>query len=282
MYKILVPVDFHQTSFSAFNYAAHLALQFPNSEITLLHVINGTFTTGEVLAFEPLLDMEKSALDRLTYFHTDYPAEQGISIPEVIINNQVQFGIPGFSIANMANQEGYDMIIMGARENHGFLGRLLGSTSAIVCRQAQVPIILIHEATQYRVPKKMVFAFDQRSDIEDAVEVFGKINSSINASTTFLHVYKNEKPDLLDQIEDIVEELVVEQEAPFAFEIKSITGDNVLASVKQYCTVHQADMMIMMHRKEGIFGGIFRKQYSIKIAQESILPVMILPEDPKD
>ena len=47
MFRILVPIDFYKTSYAAFNYAANFSQMFPNSEITLLHVINGSFNSNE-------------------------------------------------------------------------------------------------------------------------------------------------------------------------------------------------------------------------------------------
>jgi len=238
--NILVPVDFYKTSFAAYSYACHLAQNFEDSKITLLHVINGSFNTHDVITFDPMVGKQKAAQNRLAYFATDY-----------------------------------------ARDKHSLFDRLLGSASAIAVRTANCPVMLIHQGCKYNNPKNIVFAFDAKSDIEDAVEDYKIFNSSLKAKTDFVHVKIKDKvhPNLAKQTAELIDELFDNDDPNFSFEIKTIEGSNISTALMDYCLHHKAEILAMMHRKEGLFQTLFRANHSVKIAQEFHLPVLVFHED---
>jgi len=279
MFRILVPVDFYKTSFSAFYYAAHISKLFPKSEITLLHVINGSFDTNDVIVFSPMLTRKDSAIERLKFFQEVYSKEIGIELPVVLVKKEVRFGIPGFSIAEYANSNKYDLVIMGTRDQHNLFDKILGSTSAITLRTANCPVMLIHENVKYNFPEKIVFAFDEKSDLEDALEDYCELNSVIKAKTDFVHVDQKKNHQISLQKSKIVEKMFEDHKPTFSFEIKTIQGDDIHTVLKDYCLFEKSDILVMMHRKEGIFTNMFRSHNSVRMAQDFHLPVMVFHED---
>lgn len=279
MNNILVPVDFYETSFAAFNYATNFAALFPEAEITLLHVINGSFNTNDVVVFSPMITRRDAAINRLTFFHEKYPKEIGIDLPTVHVKKEVRYGIPGFCITDYANDNGFDLIIMGTRDQHSLFDRMLGSASAITVRMAKCPVLLIHEHVKYNKPQNITFAFDAKSDLEPALSAFYDLNSILKAKTDFVHVNTKRKDSLPRQKLAIVKEMFEENEPTFSFEIKSIEGADVHSALKDYCLFEKSDMLVMMHRSEGVFSNIFRQHHSVRMAQEFHLPVLVFHED---
>lgn len=276
--KILVPVDFYKTSFAAYSYACHLATQLDDSEIILLHVINGSFNTNEVIAFDPMQGRQEAAQTRLDYFSTEYASTLGIQLPVVPTTKVVRFGIPGFIISDYADHHKADMVVMGTRDKHSLFDRLLGSASAITIRTAQCPVLLIHENCKYNAPTKIVFAFDAKSDIEDAIEDYKKLNSQLMAKTDFVHVQTASGVPIEEQKHEILDELFDDNDPNFSFEVKTIEGTNVSTRLMDYCLFEKADMLAMVHRKEGLFKRLFRTNHSVKTAQEFHLPVLVFQE----
>ena len=277
--KILVPVDFHKTSFSAYNYALNLANDF-GGEVILLHVINGAFNTNEDVSFDPIHSQREGAIKRLEYFAEEYAKEIGVDTPNLPSKKEVRFGIPGFTIADFANSNDIDLVVMGTRDKHGIFDRLLGSASSVTIRLSKKPVLLIHKRNRYNTPAKIAFAFDAKSDLEEAVEDMKKLNTKLKAKLEFVHVNSQDgNEDLSSQMNDIVSELFEDGDPNFAFEIKSIRHGNMQESLKDYCLFEKVDMLTMMHRNEGLFKNLFRTNQSIKMAQEFHLPVLVLHED---
>lgn len=274
--KILVPTDFNKASFSAYRYASMLSEQL-GAEVTLLHVIAGSFNTGDTLSFEPLQTMETTAYERLQYFATTYADDQEIDLTQRASQTVVRWGIPGFSIVDYARDKDFDLIVIGSRDNYGFLDRLLGSASAVVVRRSECPVLVIHADTPIQLPEVSVFAFDDKGDIEDAVEDYRDFNNPIGAFTKFLHVDDNDgADDISRQIGDIIVELADEDEAQFAFTIDNKLGNDIPQIIKDYCLFEKADLLAIHRKEDGIFRRLFGSTLSVTLAQGVKLPVLVV------
>ena len=274
--KILVPVDLYDSSHAAYEYALQFANDI-NANITLLHVVNSVFNTNDVMAYDPYDEMEKSAKKRLQDFVSKYSSDD--SYPNVYTKIEVMFGIPGFAISEYAKANNQDMIVMGVRDKHGLFDRLLGSASSETLKEAKCPVLLIHNETVYKKPEKILFAFDRKTDLDDALETYKGINNILQAKTDFLHINVKQTDDVSKQKAEIVSELFEKDDPQFAFEVKSLSGNNVLTSLNDYCFFEKIDMISMIHRKEGLFSNFLKSDKSIKIAQKFHLPVIVFQED---
>jgi nucleotide-binding universal stress UspA family protein len=280
MKKILVPIDFNQHSVAGFLYANNLAYEM-DAEVTILNVVNGSFNTGETLSLEPLKQVEEAMMERLNHFSTSHLEEEGIQIKDVPLVKEVRFGIPGFSIADMANEEGFDLIVMGTRDKHGIFDKIFGSTSSVVIASAKVPVVIIHEHTLYKEIDKIILGFDQKNGLEDALKFLQEFNKNRKAEIEFVHVLKNEGDQIKDSVDEIIDEMV-EDYIDFPFTIKNIRGKEVEETLVDYSINAEADILVVYHRNKGLLERVFRKSSSVEIAQKLPLPVYIIPAQSDD
>lgn len=276
--KILVPIDLYESSHAAYEYAIHFANSI-NAEITLLHVVNSVFNTSDVVAYDPYLEMKNTAKTRLNKYVSQYKSDSGLPLPKVTTHIEVTFGIPGFAISEYAENNKFDLIIMGVRDKHGILDRILGSASTETIKEADCPVLLIHPSTKYKSPKKILFAFDKKTDLDDVLDDFKKLNNKLTAKTDFLHINIQHEDDINEQKSEIVEELFEKEDPLFAFEIKSLSGKKIISGLKDYCNDEHIDMVSMIQRDSGIFANFLSPNKSVKIAQEFQLPVLVFQED---
>jgi len=275
--KILVPVDFYQSSFSAYSYACHLSKEL-DAELTLLHVIPHGLTT-KIEDFDPNNSLETNAAAKLEYFTKQYPSELGVFIPKVDTILQSTFGSPAPSILLYADQKDVDLIIMGTRDKHNIFDRILGSTSSSVIDRSECPVMLIHENTKYNKPNHIAFAYDDHGDLENAIDDFDSINSRLQAKTDFIHIYKDNMEDLSSQNQTILDELFDGKNPKYSFEIKAVQGSDVQTSLMDYCLFNKIDILTMMHRKKGFLNKLFSSSDSISMAHKFHLPVLVFNED---
>ena len=276
--KILVPVDFNQTSFSAYVYASEMA-DLLDAEITLLHVLNGYLNVNEPLSYEPMKTLEEAAYERLKYFALQYPVDQGVKLKRLPKEHEVRFGIPGHSISDFANDFNFDLIIMGSRDKHSIFERiLLGTASSIAIKRSKCPTILVHENTRYHKPERIVFGFDNKGELDDGLEAFHKLNGLWKAQTSFVHVKTAENEDLSESRKEIIAELFEDNDVNYSFEIKSIEGKSVGKTLMDYCLNEKADMLLMVNRKQGFLDNLLDRSVSTKVAQKFHLPVMVVNE----
>lgn len=275
--NILVPVDFQKTSFAAYQYANHLAHEL-KAKITLMHVIDARLVYYESIGFEHLNTIKQTTYDRLNRFVTEFPKEHGVTLNDVPLAYDVQFGVPGFSIASYVDEKDFDLLVIGVRDKLTLFNRMLGMTSTVVMNSIDIPMILIHESTRYAKPEKIVFAFDDEGDLEDAVDTFKYLNNQLKATTQFVHIQQSDNESLTEQVDDIVEELMGVKEPQFSFEIKKIKGKDVVKEIVDYSVYSKADMLTMIHKKDNILDKILNRSYSVQITNALHLPILVLPE----
>jgi nucleotide-binding universal stress UspA family protein len=276
--KILVPVDPYESSYAAYKYAVHFAALL-DANITLLYVINSVFSTSEVISYDPYLEMENTAKEKLQKYKADFKEETKGNVPNVYTFIDVMFGIPGMAIPEYAETHNMDMIIMGVRDKHGFFDRLLGSSSSETLKAAKCPVLVIHNDTEFKKPEKILFAFDKRTDLDEALEKYKNLNNILKAKTDFLHINVKKKDDVSEQKAEIVSELFEKDNPTFAFEVKTLSGNEVVTGLYNYCYFENIDIVTMIHRKEGLFSNFLKQDKSIKIAQKFHLPVIVFQED---
>lgn len=278
MIRILVPVDFTRVSISAFNYAVELS-EVMAAELTVIHVINGSFSTADSMFLDTLDATHDAAEQRLTDFVHQYYVKTGKDEKAINCKMEVRFGVAGFTIADFANDQAFDYVVCGTRDSHSLIERVLGTTSAIVTKQCRCPVILIHENTRWIQPQKVIYTIDDSTDFDESIGKYVQFNSFFKASTDFIHVKVDDKN--IDSTRDaVIREVFRKKEPDFTFEVKNIYGGDIVQSIVDYSIFEKADMLVMVHRKKSFLNSLLRKSLSLTTVEGIHLPVMVLEENP--
>jgi nucleotide-binding universal stress UspA family protein len=140
--KILVPIDGSHNSLKALSHAVALARCFA-AEITILYV--------SVLSQQvPLYDQVKGtkipanvSTDPVNYAKEIITAALK-HVPEGIrVQTHTELGDPRIIITELAQQNGYDIIVIGSRGLGTIAGLLLGSVSTYVIRNSKCPVLVV-------------------------------------------------------------------------------------------------------------------------------------------
>lgn len=277
MIRILVPIDFTKVSYSAYNYAIHFAEEL-KAEITVMHIINGTFSTADTMFLDTMDASYAAARQRLEYFVNDYASKMGQKQNEVPVKCEVRFGVPGFTISDYANDQQFDYLVAGMRDNHSIIEKVLGTTSTIITKLSSCPVILIHENTRWIYPKKVIYTVDDSTDFDESIGRYIRFNKVFKAKTDFIHI-KKEDDNIDHTMEALIKEVFSDSEPEFSFEIKSIFGGDIVQSIVDYSIFEKADMLVMVHRKRSFLDSLFNRSLSIRTAEGFHLPVMVLEEN---
>lgn len=143
--RILVPVDFSETSKRALEYANFFAQRF-DAKLDVLHVWRPSEYAGdEMVVFtrsEPELTLStflrNHADQQLTGFLQGVPHS----------NRMLESGEPAQVIARVAGEGRYDLVIMGTHGRTGLSHVMMGSVAEKVVRLAPCPVLT------YRTPTK--------------------------------------------------------------------------------------------------------------------------------
>lgn len=276
--KILVPITFEAISFTAFVYASKLIEDF-GGEIVLLNVVHLAYDSVNPLGGEYVDAVVKGVEARMDYFINQYPQDKKVDIDTSKVSYDIKFGVPSYSIANFAEDEKVDMIVMGTRDKHGIFDQLLGSTSANVISTATCPVMLVHSNTDYHPINNIAFAFDNKGELEHIMNDFVRLNKQIGAKTDFIHIAKQDED--ISTLENQMKESLINSDVSFSFEFKKIISQNIKETIIDYCQISDTDMLAMVHRERGFLSSLLRPSMSARVAQEFKLPVLVFHDEGK-
>jgi nucleotide-binding universal stress UspA family protein len=138
--KILVPVDFSDHSRKAFEEAVGLAKHF-GAELILFHCY--PIPTAGPAPYDTILPesyptaLRKAALEGVTKWRDEARAQGARA------EGKITAGYPASQIAELAEQSGADLIVMGTRGLTGLKHVLLGSVAERTLRLAPCPVLTV-------------------------------------------------------------------------------------------------------------------------------------------
>ena len=137
--KILVPYDGSEQAQQAVKRAAHIA-RLQGATLMLLMVVD---LNEEVAAFERVnvdgympAELKEGAYKEIAKIQREMPED-------IHVNSMVELGSPAETIVETAEDEGYDLVVMGSRGLGRFEGFLMGSVSQYVLQHVHCPVLVV-------------------------------------------------------------------------------------------------------------------------------------------
>lgn len=196
MKTILVPTDFSEQANNALSFAADIARKSGDTEIHVLHILEGVGqhsfnTTGEVDTGSPenailMAHLMERATEELETLINQEEFE-GLSL-----TGTVEVGNPYKGIAKGIARCGAELVVMGTKGSTGLEEVLIGSNTEKVVRYSKCPVITIKAATTIDSIKNIVFATNLIEDQTRMVNELKKIQALTGAT---LHLLKVNTPN---------------------------------------------------------------------------------------
>ena len=140
--RILVPVDFSESSRTVLDYAMDIARD-RGAEVVLVHVVGlpvAPFDPSYGVAADPRLlkDMGSDAERGLAELAGKAAGGTGVRPATKILN-----GSPSREIVREAREGSYDLVVIGTHGRTGFRHVFLGSVAENVVRMAPCPVVVV-------------------------------------------------------------------------------------------------------------------------------------------
>lgn len=134
--RILIPVDGSPQSAQAIEF---VLAEWPDAELTLLHVINPTEaasgpSAGVPSGAEQWFENAKADSEELLAEATP---------PQATVSTMTEVGRPAQAIVEVAEEVGFDHIVMGSHGRTGVSRIILGSVAEAVIRNATVSVTVV-------------------------------------------------------------------------------------------------------------------------------------------
>jgi len=262
MNKILVPVDFSETSLNALFYAIQL-FEPSTVEITVLHTYGKNSSAFYIKNIDRILEREAQR-DMEAFVKKVQKEEPGIVLKTKIIKSNAIS-----TIASLGNSGTYDFIVMGTKGASGLREVFIGSVAGGVISKTQAPVLVIPDNYRYQPLDEIIFAV---SDIpfsnDSVVEPLRKLAKIHPFKVNVLHVAEGKKlyiEELLSSIEDL------NPSVSYSF------GDgNIKQRLNEYIAKENAGLLCLIRRKKDFFSRILNESVTLKQTFSSAVPLLIL------
>jgi nucleotide-binding universal stress UspA family protein len=135
--QVVVPVDFSEESFDAVDTALHLVDGAAN--ITVVHVLH------DLVSAEPY-GMWREVDHETRSRHAAKALRERLAGKKYEgINIDILFGDPGHEIADLAQREGSELIVLPSHGRTGMTRALIGSVAERVVRLAHCPVLVLRQ-----------------------------------------------------------------------------------------------------------------------------------------
>ncbi|MCE9670182.1 universal stress protein [Myxococcus stipitatus] len=147
--RILVPVDLTEGSRAVLDYALQLARSF-GATVDVIHVWEPPqYVAPDLLVAAPgwnSLSLEQVAVDTARKEMTTLL--QGLEVPPVPVKQRVLVGEAASTILELAEKEGFDLVVMGTHGRRGLPRLLLGSVAQKLVSRSSCPVLTLHVAAE--------------------------------------------------------------------------------------------------------------------------------------
>lgn len=277
MKKILVAVDFSESSLNALKYAVAFAKSV-QAELSVMTVYN----TMNYTPLSVLGDINKHLIDDSVALKNKLeklvaPLCKKSNVP---YKTHCIVGIPEIEIQKFARKFHTSLIIMGQTGSGGIKKFLLGSTTSHVVNTSGVPVLIVPVKYKFKPYKKIAFTSDLNpkniSFMKGVIEFAKYFDSTI----TVLYIDTEGGYEVDNKILQM-QGLITKK---YGYEkIKGVILNDikVQSGINEYINKHKPDIAVLVKYHPGLSKLISAKTNSGRLADSFNLPVLVLEASKK-
>jgi nucleotide-binding universal stress UspA family protein len=277
MKKILLPIDFSETSENAFVYALEMAKLF-KAKLVLLHTFDLPIVDNQSMAINYSVMYESIELSNFEHFKQIMPKLHKIAeernLGAIEMNHILMDGDLLISIKKIIEQENIDFVVMGTKGATGWFDSIIGTNTGSVISSVSVPVLSVPIESKYEKIETIAFTTRfRKKDIEALVKVllFAK---RIHAKVKCLYVKTSDS--------DVSEETIKRWESHFEEEenlkIFIIPSDDVKETIEDFIVTQDIDMLSMLTYKRNFFVKLFTNTTTQELSYHLKTPILAFHE----
>ncbi len=273
IFKILVPIDFSDQSYSGLKQAKYMA-QGKSAKIVALHVIRDHTAPWNIFSGE-----EKSLYIEKTHEKLRMLAEiEGIE-PEQY-STIIEFGKLCDTILDTSEEIDADCIVMGTSAANNIKKKIIGSNALRIVSESNIPVVTVKrncEADDFRnLILPLDLAKETREKVPLAIKMAKMFDSTIKVvsfvSTTDEHVVNQLKKQATQ-----VTAFISERKVPCTAEVIAFGGQSRVEKIAEYMGKNHGIALVTTHQQPEIV-DFFLGSFAADLIHIAKMPVMsIIP-----
>ena len=271
--KILIPVDFSETSQRAIAHGAFMANLY-RADLVLVHVIEKHFQQFSVVSRELLFQLPTDLVERIRT-QLDEVAENIRNEFGVVITAITTEGTICEEIIAAAEAEKVDLIVMGTHGTSGLSEMFLGSNANKVVTLSACPVLTVQSSAERIGFSNLLLPIDNSPHSRQKVNTAIYLAKSYGSSITLLGLVEEGNQSEASKFKiklDQTAEFIKKEGVPVVTEMRlnGNLGKNTLAAAREL----KSDLIVIMTDQDENFSESFLGSYAQQIVNHSRIPVL--------
>lgn len=269
MKKIIVPIDFSDTSVNAAKYAIEMAKNIPGASIILYHVYSSISFSVLTSKDENSRQMvSEAALKTLkNKLENGFDSISCVAEPGSFVENLADYALGNHS----------DLVVMGITGSSKISHVFMGTNTLNVIRNISCPVMIIPPEAKYTGLKKVVFT----SDFKDVARTtpFASIKAildTFNPKLDILNVDSEHFVELTPEFK-IEREAMIDKLGSYNPEFSFLRSYDFLEGISSFVETRDMDAIITVPRKHSFLSQLFVTSHTKKLAYHSTVPIIAIP-----
>jgi nucleotide-binding universal stress UspA family protein len=191
MKKILLPIDFSETSNNAFVYALEMAKML-KADLLLLHTFELPVIDSQLLSLNYAMIYNTIELANFEHFKDKMPKLHAIAdernLAHISMSHILMDGNLLHAIKEVVKQENIDFVVMGTNGVEGWLDSFLGTNTSAVISDVSVPVLSVPIESKFCKFENIAFTTRFRKKDIEALSKVVAIAKKIGAKVKCLYV----------------------------------------------------------------------------------------------
>jgi nucleotide-binding universal stress UspA family protein len=283
MKKIIVPVDFSDTSSSALRFGAFLA-EVMDLDLSVVHVFDANFSFAQAISTGAMLAEKQRLEKQLSEFvqrHV-YPVLatfQGNLTTLPAISTEVYEGFPAGIIRTLSEREDTGMMVMGgigAGLNSTAPG-LFGGVARGLALGGSCPVILIPPDYGYPEVNSLSIAFGDAEDIQQMGDILRRLIKVLRPEVSFVHVESTDSEKELMNDESFLEMALGEGFPSYTFGYHSLPPGPVVKRLLNFVNQKKVGMLVLGGKRRHFWQALFKGSSLKPLINRCEVPLLIIP-----
>lgn len=274
MNRILVPVDFSDTSDNALLYAVNLA-NYLSSNIILLHVnaipvYNNEYNIVSYTVNDSVADSNAALKEKAEILKKD----------NALIGDVEYFSEVGDFKTVMLSyiaDKNIDLVVMGITGHDTAIGKVLfGSNAVSISRESNIPVFIISKNHEYKQIKNIAYASEYDTHITEQTGLIQikNIAAMFGASLSVLHVIPDNH--LINEVESVTDLFVEQKLEKTTHKTFILSEDKASTALLDFIKTHEVDVIVLEQKKHSFLHNLIYPSTTKEIAFSSPIPVLTI------
>lgn len=277
MKTIIVPTDFSATAYNAARYALGLAQQMGTTRIVLYHAYELIVPIPDVPTSIPMVDqndLRQASLEGLETMKAELAAELPAG---VVMDYRADNQLLSANIDQMVKEEDAQLIVMGTTGGSQLQEILIGSNTIDVVKHTSCPVIVVPAKAKFAPIRKIVFACDFKK-VGTSTPIY-PLKNLLNVFKAELHVINIDKENKGLSADTPAESLLLDTLLTGYHPVYHfVDHSNVVQGIMEFADKEQADLILAIPRKHGLFEGLFKRSRTAQLAFHTHIPLLAIHE----